>query len=77
MVWVILLLLLTPEAMSAQCAMCRSVFASEEGQQLAGAFRSGILFLLPAPFLAFGVVATLAVRSRLRLGTRTVAGDNR
>ncbi len=61
---VVLVVVLSPDAAGAQCAMCRSVFASEEGQQLAAAFRSGILFLLAAPFLAFAVVATLAVRSR-------------
>jgi len=51
----------------AQCAMCRSVFGSAEGQQLAAAFRAGILFLLAAPFAAFAVVAGLAIRSLGRL----------
>jgi uncharacterized integral membrane protein len=47
---------------SAQCAMCRRALQSPEGQQMIGAFRSGILFLLVAPFAIFGTVATLAVR---------------
>ena len=46
----------------AQCAMCRRALQSPEGQQMIGAFRSGILFLLIAPFAVFGTVATLAVR---------------
>jgi hypothetical protein len=50
------------DAASAQCAMCRRALQSPEGQQLAAALRSGILFLLAAPFAVFAVVATLAVR---------------
>ena len=46
----------------AQCAMCRRALQSPEGRQMVGAFRSGILFLLAAPFAVFGTVATLAVR---------------
>ncbi len=46
----------------AQCAMCRRALQSPEGQHMIGAFRSGILFLLAAPFAVFGTVATLAVR---------------
>lgn len=55
-----------PEAASAQCAMCRRALQSPEGQQMAAALRSGILLLLAAPFLAFGTVATLAIRSQRR-----------
>ncbi len=55
-----------PAEVQAQCAMCRAALGSEEGRQLIAAFQSGILFLLAAPFTAFGVVATLAVRSRRR-----------
>jgi len=49
-------------AASAQCAMCRRALQSPEGQQMVAAFRSGILFLLAAPFAIFGTVATLAIR---------------
>ena len=45
-------------------ARCAEASALRRGQQLAAAFRFGILFLLAAPFVAFGVVATLAIRSR-------------
>ena len=57
---------LVPEAAFAQCAMCRSTFASPEGQQLVAAFRSGILFLLAAPIASFATVAFLAVRRQRR-----------
>jgi len=58
--------LLVPETAFAQCAMCRSAFASPEGQQLVAAFRTGILFLLAAPFASFATVAFLAVRRQRR-----------
>src|SRR4051794_34636768 len=47
---------------AAQCAMCRRALQSPEGQQLAAALRSGILFLPPAPFTVSAVVATRGVR---------------
>ena len=55
-------LLRTPGAAFAQCAMCRSAFASPEGQQLVAAFRISILFLLATTFASFATVAFLAVR---------------
>lgn len=58
--------LLIPETALAQCAMCRSAFASPEGQQLVAAFRAGILFLLAAPVASFAAVAFLAVRRQRR-----------
>jgi hypothetical protein len=60
------LAILVPEQSWAQCAMCRSVLASPDGQKLASALRSGILFLLAAPFVTFTTVAMLAVRRRRR-----------
>ena len=54
--------LVTATPAAAQCAMCRRALQSPEGQQLIGAFRSGILLLLAAPFTVFAVVATLAVK---------------
>ena len=40
--------------------------AVAEGQQMAAAFRGGILVLLAAPFSLVGVVATLIVRMQRR-----------
>lgn len=50
----------------AQCAMCRTALKSPEAQHLVAALRMGILFLLVAPFVAFGTVAYLAVRTQRR-----------
>ena len=60
------LVCLSPQVATAQCAMCRRALQSPEGQQMIAAFRSGILFLLIAPFAVFAIVATLAVRARQR-----------
>ncbi len=66
-----------PAPVEAQCAMCRTALASEEGRTLAAAFRSGILVLLAAPFAAFGVVAVLAARAARRRAARRQAPGSR
>ena len=60
------IVLMAPATASAQCAMCRRALDSPEGRQLIAAFRSGILFLLVAPFAVFGTVAGLAVKMSRR-----------
>lgn len=41
----------------AQCPMCKaSLVSSPEGQQMASAFNTGILFLLCVPFLVVGTI---------------------
>ena len=57
-----ILVLLTADHASAQCAMCRRALDSPEGQQMIAAFQSGILILLAAPLAVFGIVARRAVR---------------
>lgn len=59
------LLAMAPGA-EAQCAMCRTMLATPEGQKMIGALRSGILLLLAAPFAVFATIATLAVRAQRR-----------
>ena len=63
---VLVVLLWLPESASAQCAMCRSLLKSPEGQRMIAAFRSGILLMLAVPFAVFATVATLAVRAQAR-----------
>ena len=63
---VLVVLLWLPETASAQCAMCRSLLKSPEGQRMLAAFRSGILLLLAAPFAVFATIAILAVRTQGR-----------
>ena len=63
---IVVVMLFVPDAAWAQCAMCRRALQSPEGQQLAAAFRSGILVLLAAPFSLVGVIAALVVRMQRR-----------
>jgi LSD1 subclass zinc finger protein len=61
------MLLVTPGAASAQCAMCGTAFNSAEGQRVLSAYKRGVLFLVTVPFLTFGTVAVVAVRKHRRL----------
>jgi hypothetical protein len=66
---VVAAMIVVPGTASAQCAMCRRALESPEGQQLIGAFRRGILVLLAAPFLLFGVIAFFAIRAQRKAET--------
>ncbi len=57
-----LVLAVVADAALAQCPMCRTALGSPEGQQLAAAFRGGILLLVAAPFTAVGTIALLITR---------------
>jgi hypothetical protein len=61
--------------LDAQCAMCRTLLGTPEGQRMAGALRSGIWILLAAPFGAFAVIAVAAIRSRRRFLDRAAGGE--
>jgi len=41
----------------AQCAMCRAVLESEEGQNTAKGINNGIVYLMVIPYLLVGSVA--------------------
>jgi len=41
--------------MHAQCAMCRAVLESEEGQKAAEGVNNGIVYLMIIPYLIVGV----------------------
>ena len=58
----LIVVLLSFDQVSAQCAMCRRALDSPEGRQMIAAFRSGILILLAVPVAVFAVVARLAIR---------------
>jgi len=44
---------------SAQCAMCRAVLESEEGQSTAQGVNDGIMYLMLIPYVLVGGVAFL------------------
>jgi hypothetical protein len=60
---VALSLLVNPAGLFAQCPLCYRAAASAGGRFIE-ALRSGILILLPAPFVFAGVIAFLAYRKR-------------
>jgi hypothetical protein len=40
--------------MEAQCAMCRAVLESEEGQNMAEGVNNGIIYLMMIPYIIIG-----------------------
>ena len=46
----------------AQCAMCRAVLESEEGQQTAKGINNGIVYLMAIPYILVGVVGVAVFR---------------
>ena len=47
---------------SAQCAMCRAVLESEEGQTAAEGINNGILYLMAIPYILVGGLGFLAYK---------------
>jgi hypothetical protein len=61
------LVLAWPEAAAAQCAMCKTALTdSPEGRDIGEQFNRGILVMIGAPYLVFGVVGAALFRERLQ-----------
>ncbi len=56
-----LLIIYTSEA---QCAMCRAVLESEEGQETAKGINNGIVYLMIIPYILIGVVGFFIYRNK-------------
>ncbi|MCP3959284.1 MAG: hypothetical protein GY719_15645 [bacterium] len=69
-----LVLAVVADTVLAQCPMCRTALGSPEGQQLAAAFRGGILLLVAVPFAAVATIALLVAR-QLRAAARLEAAS--
>lgn len=52
---------------NAQCAMCRAVLESEEGQGAAQGVNDGIVYLMLIPYLLVGGVAYVIYRNYSKL----------
>ena len=52
----VLIILLISIPAEAQCAMCRAVLESEEGQKTAKGINNGIVYLMIIPYILIGVV---------------------
>lgn len=49
-----LVLFLLPQLTEAQCAMCRAVLESEEGNAAAEGINNGIVYLMAIPYILVG-----------------------
>ena len=58
------LLLLASVPAEAQCAMCRAVLESEEGNQAAKGINNGIIYLMVFPYLLGGGIGYAIYRMR-------------
>ena len=56
------LFLLGSTDVEAQCAMCRAVLESEEGQQTAKGINNGIVYLMAIPYILVGAVGVAVFR---------------
>lgn len=56
------LFLLGSADLEAQCAMCRAVLESEEGQQTAKGINNGIVYLMAIPYILVGAVGVAVFR---------------
>lgn len=55
----VLLFLLSCLSTNAQCAMCRAVLESEEGQSTAQGVNNGIIYLMSLPYILIGGIGFL------------------
>lgn len=52
---------------NAQCAMCRAVLESEEGQTAAKGINDGIVYLMAIPYILVGGIGYLIYRNYSKL----------
>jgi hypothetical protein len=55
---------------NAQCAMCRAVLESGEGQSLAEGINDGIVYLMAIPYILVGGIGYLIYRKFYRADSR-------
>ncbi|MGY3791468.1 hypothetical protein [uncultured Aquimarina sp.] len=61
---ILVLMLFFTLPMDAQCAMCRAVLESEEGQQTAKGINNGIVYLMIIPYILIGTVGYFIYRNK-------------
>ncbi|MEZ4793546.1 MAG: hypothetical protein R2783_08825 [Gelidibacter sp.] len=64
----VLLSLFTFLTTNAQCAMCRAVLESEEGQSTAKGVNNGIIYLMSIPYILVGGIGLLIYWKFFRKG---------
>ncbi|MDB4303523.1 hypothetical protein N9934_01865 [Desulfosarcina sp.] len=58
-IYLIIISSLASMSIEAQCAMCRAVLESEEGQTTAKGINDGILYLMTIPYVLVGGIGIL------------------
>ena len=58
----IVILFFLADAMLGQCAMCRAVLESEEGQASAKGINDGIVYLMAIPYIVVASIAFIIYR---------------
>ncbi|NNF18165.1 MAG: hypothetical protein HKN61_00175 [Flavobacteriaceae bacterium] len=53
---ILLLFLLVPDQVSAQCAMCRAVLESGDNTEVAEGINNGIVYLMAIPYILVGAL---------------------
>ncbi len=54
----------------AQCAMCRAVLESEEGQETAKGINNGIVYLMIIPYVLIAIVGYFIYRNKKKPGSQ-------
>ncbi len=62
--YISILLLFATIDTEAQCAMCRAVLESEEGQETAKGINNGIVYLMIIPYVLIGVVGYFIYKNK-------------
>jgi len=62
--YISILLVLFTVPVDAQCAMCRAVLESEEGQKTAKGINNGIVYLMIIPYVLIGAVGYFIYRNK-------------
>ncbi len=64
---VFILFLLGTVQLKSQCAMCRAVLESEQGQKAAEGINNGIIYLMIIPYVLIGVVGFFVYKGRKKV----------
>ena len=59
---ILILFLIVVLPIEAQCAMCRAVLESEEGQNIAKGINNGIVYLMIIPYILIGSLGFFVYR---------------
>ncbi|MFD2564099.1 hypothetical protein [Aquimarina rubra] len=62
--YITVLLILFTIPVDAQCAMCRAVLESEEGQETARGINNGIVYLMIIPYVLIGAIGYVMYRNK-------------